>query len=170
MPKILKAQNYYRRRLPLSDAAWFTRHPHLRNTFRYTILAAGCACLVLAQPASAQHDAHGFHGGDFHGRKFYAFTPHERGIWLGGHWQHGWHDNRFAWWWVAGGGWYFYPIPTYAYPTSIPPPIIVPQLPAVPTGLPPAQFWYYCDNPAGYHPHVAACNGQWRQVPATSPQ
>ncbi|MGA3401252.1 MAG: hypothetical protein ABSC95_18715 [Acetobacteraceae bacterium] len=138
----------------------------MRTTLHHILLAtAVSACAALAQPAYAQRDGHDFHGRDFHG-----FTPQERGVWQGGHWQQGWHDNRFAWWWVAGGGWYFYPAPIYPYPTYVPPAIIVQQAPPVPTGLPPAQFWYYCDNPAGYYPYVAACNGQWREVPATPPR
>jgi hypothetical protein len=122
------------------------------------------------------HDHHGpdhpgpaFHGQDFHGRDFHHFTPYERQVWSGGHWEHGWHDNRFAWWWTAGGGWYFYPAPIYPFPTYVPPAIVVQQPPPVPTGLPPAQFWYYCDNPQGYYPYVAACQGPWREVPATPP-
>ncbi len=138
----------------------------MRFALRYILLVAAVgACAMLAQPACAQRNAHDFHGRDFHG-----FTSQERGVWQGGHWQQGWHDNRFAWWWVAGGGWYFYPVPIYPYPTYVPPAIIVQQAPPVPTGLPPAQFWYYCDNPAGYYPYVAACNGQWREVPATPPK
>ncbi len=74
-----------------------TRHPPMRITLRRMLVAAAAgACAVLAQPAYAQREAHDFHGRDFHG-----FTPHERNIWVGGHWQQGWHDNRFAWWWVS---------------------------------------------------------------------
>jgi hypothetical protein len=115
------------------------------------------------------HDFHGhdFHGHDFHGRDFGHFSPAERRVWYGGRWEHGWHDNRFAWWRVADGGWYFYPTPIYPYPTYVPPAIIVQQAPPMPTGLPPSQFWYYCDSPPGYYPYVAACNGPWREVPAT---
>ena len=139
----------------------------LRHVILPIVLGAGMA---LAAPAYAQHQDHGFHGHpgyDFHGRDFRGFSPREMGVWRGGRWVHGWHDGRFAWWWTAGGGWYFYPAPIYPYPTYVPPAIIVQQPPPVPTGLPPAQFWYYCDNPQGYYPYVAACSGPWRQVPAT---
>jgi hypothetical protein len=65
----------------------------MRNTLRYILVAAGIGiCAVLAQPADAQRAAR-----DFHGRDLRGFTPHERGIWQGGRWQQGWHDNRFAW-------------------------------------------------------------------------
>jgi hypothetical protein len=134
---------------------------------------AAAACLALAPAAGADRDRD--HGGDrahsraydFHGRDYRGFTPHERDLWRGGRWEQGWHDNRFAWWWISGGGWYLYPTPTYPYPTYVPPAIVVQQPPPMPTGLPPQPFWYYCDNPSGYYPYVAACNGPWRQVPAT---
>jgi hypothetical protein len=35
-----------------------------------------------------------------------------------------------------------------------------------PPGPPPAQDWYYCDNPQGYYPYVRTCNGEWQAVPA----
>jgi hypothetical protein len=139
--------------------------------------AAIIAAFALNAPAArAQHNGGdhngggyhggGYHGSDFHGRDFGHFSPAERGIWRGGQWEHGWHDGRFAWWWTAGGGWYFYPEPVYPFPTYVPPAIIVQQAPPAPSGLPPSQFWYFCDNPQGYYPYVAACNGPWREVPA----
>lgn len=138
----------------------------MRTTLRHLLIAAAVgACAALAQPAYAQRE-----GRDYHGRDYHSFTPHEHDVWRGGRWQQGWHDGRYAWWWVVDGGWYFYPAPIYPYPTYVPPAIIVQQPPPVPSGLPPAQFWYYCDNPAGYYPYVAACNGPWRQVPATPPK
>jgi hypothetical protein len=115
-----------------------------------------------------QHDR-GYHGPDFHGRDYNRFTPYERQTWNSGHWEHSWHDNRYAWWWTAGGGWYFYPAPVYPYPTSVPPAVVVQQPPPLPSGQAPAQFWYYCDNPPGYYPQVAACNGPWREVAAAPP-
>jgi hypothetical protein len=131
------------------------------------------ALAVNGSAANAQHNGaerHGgeYHGHDFYGRDFHHFSPAEREIWRGGHWEHGWHENRFAWWWNTGGGWYFYPAPIYPFPTYVPPAIIVQQPPPMPSGLPPAQSWYFCDNPQGYYPYVVACNGPWREVPVTS--
>ena len=130
------------------------------------------ACALFVAPAQAQHGpgGGGFRGGDFHGRDFGHFGPGELHAWRGGGWRHEWHDGRFAWWWVAGGLWYFYPVPIYPYPTYVPPAIVVQQPPPVPAGLPPAQFWYFCDNPQGYYPYVASCNGPWREVPTTPPK
>lgn len=162
----------------------------MRHFFRPVLLCAAVGAMaLLAQPACAQRDDHdhsdhghaqyadhgrdargrGFHG-DFHGRDFHHFTPYELGLWRGGHWVHGWHDGRLAWWWTVGNGWYFYPAPIYPFPTYVPPPVVVAQPPGVmappPTGRPPAQSWYYCYNPPGYYPYVPACNGPWRPVPA----
>lgn len=131
---------------------------------------AGLAALAALTLSSAQADEH--RGGeryDFHGRDFHRFTPHELGFWSGGRWVHDWHDGRFGWWWFVGDGWYFYPEPIYPYPTYVPPAVIVQQAPPVPTGLPPATSWYYCDNPQGYYPYVASCATSWREVPAAPP-
>jgi hypothetical protein len=144
-----------------------------RTILRHAAVLA-LVCAVASVPAQAQRGpgGGGFRGGggDFHGRDFGHFAPGELRAWRGGAWQHGWHDGRYAWWWVTGGFWYFYPVPIYPYPTYVPPAVIVQQPPPVPTGLPPAQFWYFCDNPQGYYPYVAACDTPWREVPATPQQ
>ncbi|HXS39790.1 MAG TPA: hypothetical protein VN766_06380 [Stellaceae bacterium] len=129
------------------------------------VLAVALALTGGAAGAQAQHRA----PPDFHGRDFRHLGPHERTIWRGGVWFHGWHDGRYAWWWRLGPSWYFYPEPIYPYPSYIPPAIIVQQPPPQPSGLPPAQSWYYCENPQGYYPYVASCNGPWRAVPTTPP-
>jgi hypothetical protein len=36
-------------------------------------------------------------------------------------------------------------------------------------GTPPEQFWYYCQDPAGFYPYVRMCNGEWEAVPAAPP-
>jgi hypothetical protein len=138
----------------------------------------GLAAFLSATPShvQAQQHSHGSeehgqasHGRDYHGRDFHQFGPEERAHWQGGRWIHDWHDGRFAWWWMLDGFWYFYPAPIYPYPTYVPPAIVVQQAPPVPRGLPPTQFWYYCDNPGGYYPYVASCSGPWRPVPAVPP-
>jgi hypothetical protein len=133
----------------------------------FCIAALAVACALLVPPAQAQR---GPQGHDFHGRDFGHFSPGELRGWRNGAWRHEWHDGRYAWWWVTDGYWYFYPVPIYPYPTYVPPAIIMQQAPPVPTGLPPAQFWYFCDNPQGYYPYVASCNTPWREVPATPPK
>lgn len=68
------------------------------------------------------------------------------------------------------GGYYVPPVaaPYRAYP---PPVVAVPRSPqsnpAVTYSVPPAQFWYWCDNPSGYYPSVTTCHGPWREIAAT---
>src|SRR5215471_16939538 len=57
---------------------------------------------------------------------------------------------------------YSYYAPRTAYTEPVPPP----EGYLGPSGPPPAQDWYYCDNPEGYYPYVRTCNGQWQAVPA----
>jgi hypothetical protein len=65
-----------------------------------------------------------------------------------------------------------------AYPPIYPPVVVVPdtppvyiQQPRVVQSAPPAavisttNYWYYCENPAGYYPEVKSCSGDWIQVP-----
>ncbi|AHI67833.1 hypothetical protein NX868_24320 [Burkholderia thailandensis] len=164
------------------------------TTIRAAARAAGVAlACALAASASAQiHVGHagGFHGGhgggfrggggrgggsrggaplhghpDFHGRDFGHFAPHDNLRWRGGHWSHGWHGGRYAWWWIVGGVWYIYPEPIYPYPTYVPPAVVEQAPPPVPRGLPPARAWYYCADPQGYFPYVASCNVPWQAIP-----
>lgn len=142
--------------------------PKIGSTFvrKYTqlMLVALLALGVSGMAGAARADEHR----DFHGRDYHHLDHREVVIWHAGHWFHDWHDGRYGWWWIVDGGWYFYPEPVYPYPTYIPPAVVIQQAPPSPTGMPPAQFWYYCDNPQGYYPYVGSCNVQWRQV-ATTP-
>jgi hypothetical protein len=93
-------------------------------------------------------------------------------------------------WWGWGGGWgpaywgypyapyypYYYPPPYPAYyppPGSpeqgVPPQGAVPQASPQAMAAPQPQFWYYCDNPQGYYPHVTNCSSAWHEVAATPP-
>lgn len=128
-----------------------------------TALALTVSGEALAQGPHGHGPVHGFYGRDFR-----AFGPHDLVVWRGGVWRHEWHDGRFGWWWFVDGYWYFYPEPVYPYPTYVPPAVVVQESPPVPTGLPPQQSWYYCDNPRGYYPYVASCSVTWQEVPAKS--
>jgi hypothetical protein len=65
--------------------------------------------------------------------------------------------------------------PAYAQPGYAPPGYAPPGYgqppppPPQPQGLAPPQYWYYCDNPAGYYPYVQTCPSQFRPVPAVPP-
>ena len=66
------------------------------------------------------------------------------------HRRHHHHAAPHMGWRVAvGGPWYVQPRPVVVV---LPPP-------------PPAgQYWYYCANPMGYYPYVAACAVEWQAV------
>jgi len=100
---------------------------------------------------------HGYHGGYRGGVTNNYYNNHN--------------NNSGSYWWIPGaiglgfglGYWAFGP------PVQTPPPqtIIIQQPPAVVyTQPPPPQnnYWFYCQNPAGYYPHVPACPGGWMQV------
>ena len=95
-------------------------------------------------------------------------------------WAGGWHYGRHGGWrgpvvfvgprFVVGTPWvvgpYYYPRPyVYAAPVVVAPPVPVVAAPPVYTQS--QQYWYYCQNPAGYYPSVPQCPTQWMQV---SPQ
>ncbi len=132
---------------------------------KYILMSLAIATGLLTGTSTAALAQHR----DYYGRDFNHFSRSDLGHWRGGRWIHDWHDGRYGWWWFVDGGWYFYPAPIYPYPTYVPPAIVVQQPPPTPQGLPPAQSWYFCDNPKGYYPYVASCNGAWREVPAAPP-
>ena len=60
---------------------------------------------------------------------------------------------------------YAYPYPYYPYYDYAPPVVVTPP-PATDyvQREPQPGYWYYCQDPAGYYPTVAACPGGWVQV------
>src|SRR5579859_430983 len=126
------------RRCPVTGAVTMMKRIHA-----VVGLVLGTALGLTLDVAAAAN----YHGHDFHGRSFHSFGPRERHEWRGGHWQQSWHGGRYAWWWTVGPYWYLYPDPIYPYPLYVPPAVVVEQQPPVPTGLPPTQSWYFCDNP-----------------------
>lgn len=79
--------------------------------------------------------------------------------WHGGHWERAHRGGRDGWWWVVGDAWYFYTAPVYPYPA-------LPVTVVAPPAQPPTQYAYYCPNPPGYYPALAACPTPWQLVPA----
>jgi hypothetical protein len=66
----------------------------------------------------------------------------------------------------------FFGFPFYYPPYAYWPDYYAPSAPAadqVGPGPAPAQYWYYCDNPAGYYPYVQSCSTSWRPVPVVPP-
>ena len=95
---------------------------------------------------------------------FSHFSPTEHAAWVGGRWNHGWHNGHFGWWWFAGGAWFFYDEPIYPYPGYVSDEYYVEDDygPGGPT-------WWYCQNPPGYYPYVQNCMVPWQPVPASPP-
>jgi hypothetical protein len=61
------------------------------------------------------------------------------------------------------GGGYGYDAPYYDYPPVSEEPGYLP--PVGGNSAPPQdQYWYYCDDPAGYYPYVNQCSTDWRPV------
>lgn len=153
----------------------------MRRVLARVLPLVALAAMLSAMAPAAQADPPR-RGYGFHGRSYAHFTPREHARWRGGYWHHGWYSRRYAWWWVVDGYWYPYPRPFYPYPIYVPepvyvapapvyvPPVYVPPVYAPPVAsAPPAQYWYYCDNPRGYYPYVPSCGGGWRAVPAVPP-
>jgi len=126
-------------------------------------------------PASGVHGGGGFHGGaglhaggfpgvmpqggGFHPQSFHGGAFHNDGFHRGGL-RYGFGGPGAG---VALGlgtvyapfAWdYYYPYAdSYGYPDYS-------------YSLSPAQYWYYCSDPAGYYPYVTECNTGWQTVPA----
>lgn len=136
--------------------------------------AALTVALALALPLSAQargggfhggagfhggggfHDGGGFHGGGFHSSAFHGAGGFGHTNFGGGGVDH-WHNRGFGdWGW--GDAWTSDVFPDYdddgdAYDGAI-------------VASPSPQYWYYCQNPAGYFPNVTSCTTAWQTVPA----
>ena len=149
--------------------------------------AASLAAFILWPPAHAQHGGgrhidggpvhaapapghadfgrQGFGHGDFGYRSPVPYhhvppAPYWHEHWHDGHWYHGDHDRHHGWWWVVGGGWFWFAEPVYPSPDFYVPPQVV-------VAVPPSQYWYWCDQPAGYYPYITQCTVPWRAVPVT---
>src|SRR4051794_20045855 len=110
------------------------------------VALSGLLALTQPSPASAAHGGGGgFHGGGggFHGGGGGEF---HRGF-------GGFHGGRFGAAAVAGP--YFYGWggdPFQSYGDS--------------EGYTSSEYWYYCQDPAGYYPYVSQCNTAWQPIPA----
>ncbi|HWT80319.1 MAG TPA: hypothetical protein VN648_16165, partial [Candidatus Methylomirabilis sp.] len=129
------------------------------------MLTAGVLLLGSAFPSYAGGGGwHGGGGGGWHGNVVIGVGP--------GYWG--------PWWYGPGYPYYpypYYPYPDYPYPYYGGPPAVMQQQPPVyiqqelqgQTQQP--AYWYYCQNPQGYYPHVQECPGGWMTVvpPTTAP-
>ncbi|MBP8926792.1 MAG: hypothetical protein KBG75_13110 [Pseudomonadales bacterium] len=139
-------------------------------------LAALVTLLLLLLPGSVTL-ADGHRGGGYHGGGHHGDWHHGGG--RGGGWNGYWGVSMGVpgWW----GAWpypyaysigYPYPYAFGAYPVQrviesrvyIPeaaPEVYVSRQPAAPAT---SNYWFYCEDPAGYHPYVQHCNRTWLLV------
>jgi hypothetical protein len=135
------------------------------------VFGLALAAFGLTQSAEAARGGGG-HGGGFHGGGFRGGSFH--GGFRGG-FRGGFHSgfgfgiyscSPFLGWpfdYSLPCGYYPYPGDFYSFPED------GGAYPAVPAGLPRGAYWYYCDDPRGYYPHVTSCAGPWRPIPAAPP-
>jgi len=129
-----------------------SQKPNSANHHRLTAVILGAALVLSCLPrAGVAEERGGWRGGEIH-----RFHEHDFARWRGGNWWRGPHEGREGWWWIVGGAWYWYPAPVYPYPDPYVPPVVAAN---------PGQFWYYCQNPAGYYPYVPSCLIPWQAVP-----
>jgi hypothetical protein len=156
-----------------------------RNTILATVLAGAALCVAAPSFADDPHSTfhHSFtphggppgapHGGpglhpnfmSFGHTDFAHFSPAQHTAWVGGHWNHSWHNGHFGWWWFAGGAWYFYDSPIYPYPTYVADEYVEDDS----YGYGGGPTWWYCQSPPGYYPYVQSCGAPWQPVPASPP-
>jgi hypothetical protein len=125
------------------------------------VALAGLLAVTGPVPAEAAHGGGGggFHGGGggFHGGGFHAggFGGGFHGHFGAGHFDRGRFGFRPGWGWGAAGVAaipFFYDWDNAGYGGSQPEAS--------------SQYWYYCQDPAGYYPQVTQCSTAWQPVPA----
>ena len=144
-------------------------------------ITVACLVIVLIGPitsTSVRARGGGGYGGGHYGG---GWGGHYGGGHYGGGWGYG-HGGHYG---HSGFGFYFgapfYSYPYYSYPYQYPyyyPPAVI-TVPATPPVYiqqsPPAArqypngYWYYCNNPEGYHPYVKECPNGWQQVDPIPP-
>jgi hypothetical protein len=59
---------------------------------------------------------------------------------------------------------YYYPPVSHVYIEEQPPVYVQRNNTPAASVSPPANYWYYCQNPQGYYPYVQNCPAGWMQV------
>jgi hypothetical protein len=121
---------------------------------------------------------HGYYGSGYYGGYYGGYNSG----YYGGYWgpSVGIYYGGLGYWggWPYGWGWgYGYGYP-YAYPygyssavvnTTPVPQTYIQQDAAPAQDTPTPSFWYYCNKPAGYYPHVQGCSHPWMKVIPQAP-
>ncbi len=126
------------------------------------MVLAGVATLSSAGPPGRYGGHYGAHVRPPGAYPVGAYRPYYPGYrpfypgWRVGYWGSGV---------VVGAAWPYAWGAPYAVPyvvTTVPAPQVIVQ-PAAPAETP-ASYWYYCRQPAGYHPYVERCDQPWLKV------
>ena len=138
----------------------------------WVILAASVLLLGPVLPSEAASSGHSSGARSYGGSSGARSYGYAHGVRSYGHYHGGVVIGAPYWGW--GSGWWGYPgygygypgygygYPGYGYYNS---PVVVEREAPVyvqPEGQP--QYWYYCQSPQGYYPHVQQCPGGWMQV------
>jgi hypothetical protein len=141
------------------------------RTFGKTAIALAALICSVAASTEALADRDGHRGG-YRGGHHGGYRGHHHGD--GGHWSGSFVVGVPLY--GPGYGYGYYGRPwryAPAYPYGYPDPVVVirerSEVPEIPSGPPPQQYWYYCASARGYYPYVGSCPEQWRAVPATPP-
>lgn len=106
-----------------------------------------------------------------YGRRYYGSPRFPRrssiGIYLGpGFGFYGYYGRPY--YYPRYFGYRYYPYyPYYYYPyyyVPVAPPVYIERGNPSNPPVDPTQYWYYCDDPAGYYPYVQDCPGGWQPV------
>lgn len=138
-------------------------------------IAAAFALSGVAVTASAQsHSGGGWRGGSSHAQG--GSWRGGGGGWHGGNWHGGWGPRigfsfgfpAYSYWGYPYAYAYPYPYPYYdGYAYDGAPQVYIQRDTGdavTPTPTRPAEYSYYCTNPAGYYPQVGNCPSGWLKV------
>jgi hypothetical protein len=136
----------------------------------YTMKTSTTRAFVLLAVASLSCGvavAHG-HGGGGHGGGHWGGGGHH---WGGGGF-HGYYGGFYGFGFPFYGYRYGSPYYPYGFPYYSQAPVIAPPITYIQQTPPAAQenaagYWYYCQDPEGYYPHVKTCPKGWQKVSPT---
>ena len=63
----------------------------------------------------------------------------------------------------------YYPAPVYVPQPYVPQTVVVTQAATAPAPAPQTNWWYHCDQPAGYYPYISTCPRGWTKVSPVPP-
>jgi hypothetical protein len=144
-----------------------------RHTF-ISIAALVLLGFAVSGDVSADRGGHGKHSYG-HGKHSYGHSKHSHGH---GRTHYRVYINPFPGYYGLGPYAYYPPYGYYypSYPYYYPPVVAAPAAPTTyiergeSQSAAPANYWYYCTDPAGYYPYVKECPTEWQKVSPQPPE